>query len=372
MKRVWILLLSASAILAVRCQGPGADQQQETQVPVAVTEVSLGEVRQSLFYNGDIKAEVEVKVFSKVPDRIEAYFVDEGDAVQKGEPIAKILATTIEQGLRQAEAGLAAAQAQEANLRAEYERAKRLHGEDAMSQQEYDAIKTQYEAAVAQLQQARAALETAKSQFGDATVRSPITGIIGERHYETGDMATPTMPVATVVQMDRVEIEVEATEEDLGRLAVDQKAEVDVKSYPGETFVGRVIKISPILDPMTRMAKVEILIPNQDHRLKPGMYAEVEITTGMLENVIVVPRYAVIENTSLVSENGEDEVVKNYFVFVVDDSARAEQRKLDVDYVNHQYVAVRSGIAVGERLVVSGQNNLREGLPVLIAEEGTE
>ena len=101
-------------------------------------------------------------------------------------------------------------------------------------------------------------------------------------------MATPALPVASVVQMDRVEIEVEATEEDLGRLAVGQKAEVQVKTYPDEIFTGEVIRISPILDPLTRMVTVEILIPNRDHRLKPGMFAEVDITTGIIEDTIVV------------------------------------------------------------------------------------
>jgi RND family efflux transporter MFP subunit len=366
------MLVLLAAVLWFGCQGSGAGDQEETQVPVEVEDISLGAVYQTLSYNGDIKAELEVRVFSKVPDRIEAYYVDEGDGVAKGTPIAKIVATTIEQAVRQAEAGLVAAEAQEANLRSEYARAQRLHDEDAMSLQEYDAIKTQYDAAVAQLEQAKAALATAMSQLDDATITSPIRGIVGARHYEAGDMASPAIPVVTVVQMERVEIQVEATESDLGRLSVGQKAEVRVKSYPDEIFVGSVTRISPILDPMTRMATVEVLIPNSDGRLKPGMYAEVEITTGVLEDTIVVPRYVVVENTSLESTNGEDRVVKNYFVYVINDSARAEQRELEVDYVNHQQIAVRSGIRVGERLVVAGQNNLRDGLPVLIVGEGAE
>lgn len=343
--------------------------EEEIVIPVEVAEVELGQVRQYLEFNGDIKAELEVKVFSKIPDRIETYHVDEGDAVSKNAILAEVVATTIEQAVLQAEAGLAAAHAQEINMRTEYERAGRLYKQDAMSQQEYDAIKTQYEAVVAQVTQANAALETARSQFQDARVKAPIAGIIGKRYYEAGDMASPALPLVTVVQMDRVKIEVEATEADLGHLAIGQKAEVEVRTYPGETFVGRVIKISPILDPLTRMVTVEVLIPNRDHRLKPGMYAEVQITTGIIEDSIVVPRHVVIESTSLTEENGEDRVVKNYFVYIVNDSSRAEQRKLEVDYVNHRSIAVRSGIGVGERLVISGQNNLREGIQVLIARE---
>ncbi|MFC1502672.1 efflux RND transporter periplasmic adaptor subunit, partial [bacterium] len=319
---------------------------------VETSEVTLGQVKQSLFYNGDINAEFEVKVFSKIPDRIEKYFVDDGDAVEAGDPIAKIVATTIVQAVHQAEA-------MKINMDAEYARAQKLRSEDAMSQQQFDAIE-------AQATQARAAYLSAKSQLADATVTAPISGIIGKRYFEAGDMASPAMPVASVVQMNRVKIKLDATETDLGRLEVGQKAEVMVRSYQNRTFTGKIVKISPVLDPLTRMATVEVLLPNPGHRLKPGMFARVEIITGTLEDVIVIPRHVVIESTTLNKVNGKDQVGKNYFVYVVDDSSRAEQRQLKVDYVNHQNIAVGSGLSLGEQLVVSGQNNLRDGLTVLV------
>ncbi len=371
MKRRWMLLVwLTSTVIFYQCSQRGGPSEEQNAVPVEVVDIGLGEVKQSLTFHGDIRAEVEVKVFAKIPDRIEAFFVDDGDRVQKGDPIARVLATTIEQTVLQAEAGLTAAKAQEANMKVEYERAKRLNRENAMSTQQYDAIETQYEAASAQVTQAEAALNTARTQLKDATVTAPISGIIGKRYYEVGDMASPTMPIVSIVQMNRVKIAVDATEEDLGRLSVGQKAEVQVRSYPDEVFVGQVQKISPILDPTTRLAEVEVLIPNPEQKLKPGMYAEAEITTGILEDVLVVPRYSVIESTSMESVNGDDRVVKNYFIFVVNDSSRAEQRRLDVDYVNYKQIAVRSGIALGEKLVVSGQNNLRDGLPVDIVQGG--
>ncbi len=348
---IGIILLLA---LISGCQK--AAKEDEVKIPVEVQTVSLGTVRQYLNYNGDIKAELEVNVFSKIPDRIEAYYVDEGDAVQAGTPIAKILATTIEQAVLQAEA-------QKNNVEMEYSRAQRLSKENAMSQQQYDAIQTQ-------MVQAQAALVSAKSQLKDATITAPISGIIGKRYFEAGDMASPSMPVASIVQMNNVKIEFDATESDLARLAVGQKADVRVPTYSDQVFTGKVIKISPILDPMTRMATIEVLIPNKDHLLKPGMYAEAEITTGMLENVLVVPRFSVIESTSMKSENGKDKVVKNYFVYVVNDSMKAEQRELDVDYVNHVVIAVKDGIQAGDKLVVSGQNNLRDGMSVLIPNAG--
>jgi len=368
MRKWMMLVLLISVAVFHSCGQRGGDSEEQSAIPVEVMEIGLGEVKQSLTFHGDIKAEVEVKVFSKIPDRIEEFFVDDGDRVRKGDPIARILATTIEQAMLQAEAGLTAARAQEANSKVEYERAKRLHKENAMSKQQFDAIGTQYEAESAFVKQAEAALVSARTQLKDATVTAPISGIIGKRYYEAGDMATPVMAVVSIVQMDRVRIVFDATEDDLGKLAVGQRAKVQVRSYPDEIFVGEVQKISPVLDPTTRLAEVDVLVPNPDHKLKPGMYAEAEITTGILEDALVVPRYSAVESTSLETIDGRDRVVKNYFVFVVNDSNRAEQRKLDVDYVNYKQIAVRAGIIIGERLVVSGQNNLRDDLPVTIVE----
>jgi RND family efflux transporter MFP subunit len=363
---IFTVLLSLGILFGSGCtRSDSSNSEAEEKIPVEVTTVQLGDVVQSLSYNGDIKAEYEVKVFSKIPDRIEKFFVDESDIVKKGAPIAKILATTIEQGVRQAEAILIAAQAQAANLRLEYDRALRLSKENAMSQQQFDAIKTQYESVQAQVEQAQAALASAKSQLNDALVTAPITGIIGKRYYDAGDMANPADPLVTIVQMDRVKIEFDATEVDLGRLSVGQPAAITVKAYPDQLFTGKVDKISPVLDPTTRMAEVDVIVDNPDRKLMPGMYAQVEVTTGTISNVMVVPRYAAIENTTMESVNGDDQVVKNYFVFVVD-SNTAVQKKLDVSYVNHKSLAVKSGIKVGDQLVTEGQNNLRDGMPVSV------
>jgi cobalt-zinc-cadmium efflux system membrane fusion protein len=371
MKRLFITvgLFILAGIVMLGCdQGDSDSTENSGSIPVEVMKIELGNVIQSIFYNGDINAEFEVNVFSKIPDRIEKYYIDEGDYIRQGEAIAHIIATTIEQAVRQAEAGVIAAKAQEANLRVEYERAQRLNRENVMSQQQFDLIKTQYEATKAQLEQAEAALASSRSQLKDATVTAPITGIIGKKYFENGDMANMAIPLVKIVQMERLKIMFNAIEEDLGKLALGQQATIKVRSYPERKFMGKVVKISPILDPITRMAEIEVLLDNREHLLKPGMYAEVEVITGLLEKVIVVPRFATIESTTLENINGQDGVVKNYYVFIVDNGI-ARQKKLEVSYINHINLAINSGIVVGDTLVVAGQNNLRDGIAVTVAKE---
>lgn len=365
-------LLVLVIALAAFYNGCGEHQAEaekvEEKVPVKVTTVARGDVTQTVTYSGDVKAEYEIKVFSKIPDRIVELYVDEGDYVQQGQKIARVLAATIGQAVRQAEAALAAARAQEANLQMEYERAQRLARENAMSQQQFDAVKTQYEAVQAQVQQAEAVLASAKSQFTDATITAPISGIIGKRFYEVGDMAAPQLPVVTIVQMDRVKITFEVSDRDYGQLRIGQPATISVRSFPDKTFDGKISKISPVLDPITRLATVEVLIDNKNGELKPGMFGEVTVITGVLKDMLSVPRYATIETTVLERVEGKDRVGKKYAVYVIE-NGKAVRRELDVNYVNHQRIAVNSGISEGELLVVEGQNNLRDSMAVSIIEE---
>ncbi len=364
-KMAYRLIILGLSLMGAGCGNKEKKSEETARVPVEVTQVQTGRVLQSLSFNGDIEAELEVKVFSKIPDRIEKYFVDEGSLVRQGAPIARIFSTTIQQAVRQAEAGLSAAKAQEANVAVEYERAQRLFKENAMSKQQYDMVVTQYEAAKAGLEQAQAALLSAKSTLADATVTAPISGIIGKRYYEAGDMANPALPVATVVQMERIKVVLDATENDIGRIKVGQEAEVQVRSFNNETFVGKVNKISPVLDPMTRMATVEVLVNNSDRRLKPGMFARVKVNTGVIENIIAVPRYATVERTTLERINGEETAVTHYLVYVVEGD-KAIQRTLQVSYADHLQLAVTSGLKAGEQLVTVGQAGLRDGAPVRI------
>jgi len=354
------------ALIITACSDSKDDSEGAGEkIPVEVSSAHRQTVNRLLGYDGDVEAEFEIHVFSRVPDRIEKFLVDVGDRVRQGAMIARVRATTIEQAVRQAEAALAAARAQEANVRLEYERSQRLFRENALSQQQLDAIKTQFEAVAAQREQSEAMLKSARSQLNDALITAPISGIIATRSYEDGDMASPAQPLVTIVQMDRVKVSFNVAESDVGLLKRKQPAEVRVKSYPDRLFTGTVAEISPVLDRLTRMARVEVVLDNPGHLLKPGMFARVDVRVGTVDNVIVVPLHATIESSSLEQQNGKDVVVKNYSIYVVQGDS-AVKRHLGVAYVGHASLAVSSGLSEGERYVTVGQNTLRDGARIVV------
>ena len=193
------------------------------------------------------------------------------------------------------------------------------------------------------------------------------SGVIGVRNYEQGDMASGPLPLVTIVQMKRVKVEINAPEQDLGQLKEDLCANIKVTSYPDETFVGRINKIRPVLDPITRMGKIEILVDNEDRRLKPGMFAEVTICINTLQDVIVVPKHAVIENTALKRVDGQDVAITKTHIFVVENDT-AFLREVDVSYSNGSVSVVSDGLNVSENIVVIGQQSLKDSSSVKIIE----
>ncbi len=372
MKR-FILLLGLTTLLAIfamSCSKPGSTAKEaNNKIPVEVAEVMTSTVEKELTYTGDIRAEQEVKVFSKIPDRIVSFKKDEGDYIAKGDTIALIEATSIEQAVNQTKAALMSAKAQLVNLESEYRRAQRLQKENAISKQQFDGIATQYEATQALVEQSEAALAQAKSQLADAAITSPISGIIGVRNYDQGDMAGGQFPLVSVVQMRQVKVEVNVPEQDLGVLEPGQCATVSVRSFPDEEFDGTINKIRPVLDPMTRMGKIEILVDNKDRRLKPGMYAEVSICVKTFENAVVVPKHAIIEKTEMQRINGQDVAVVNSQVFIEQDGI-ALLRDIDVTYANGTNAVVSGGVQPGEKIVVIGQQSLKDSSQVKILAEG--
>ncbi len=368
---IYLITIVSGLLLFIGCgqQGSTDETENDVRIPVETMKVQRKTVEKEVSYTGDIRAEQEVKVFSKVPDRILSFEVDEGDYVNVGDLIARIEATKIKEAVNQAKAGLVSAKAQFANFQMEYQRAQRLIKEDAMSQQQFDAIKTQFEAAQAGVDQAEAALAQTNSQLADANVTAPISGIVGTRYYEQGDLASGPLPLVTVVQMNRVKVIVNAPEQDFGQLKLGQCATIAVMSYPDETFTGQITKISPVLDPITRMGKIEIMVDNADKRLKPGMFAEVGICIKTLEDVIAVPKHAVLENTELKRVNGQDVAVVNSEIFV-EENGIALLREIEVSYTNGTISVVSSGLNEGENIVIVGQQSLKDSVKVNVTNQG--
>ncbi|MDD5085510.1 MAG: efflux RND transporter periplasmic adaptor subunit [Candidatus Omnitrophica bacterium] len=192
-------------------------------------------------------------------------------------------------------------------------------------------------------------------QFEKAPVESPLTGIVGRVYVDKGTSVSPDTPIALVVDMDNVEVNLDAPEKYLHLVSLGQAAEIKVDAYPEEEFAGKVSKMSPVVDLETRTAPIEIVILNSDHRLKPGMFARLRLIMESHHNVPVIMKEAIV---------GKEPNVYVYIVSAEGKASVAHQRKIKLGVREGPYYEVTEGLKEGETVVVMGQQRLYDGAHV--------
>ncbi|KPK41614.1 MAG: hypothetical protein AMJ78_04935 [Omnitrophica WOR_2 bacterium SM23_29] len=186
-------------------------------------------------------------------------------------------------------------------------------------------------------------------KFEKAPVESPIDGVVGKVYVDIGTSVSPQVPVGLVVNMDVVEVEVNVVERDLPKIREGQAAQLEADAYPDEIFEGMVERITPVVDLASRTATVQIKIPNEDHRLKPGMFARIKILVKEREDVLIIPRDAIILEDS-----------SNY-VFVVKDDNNVQRKKIEIGLNEDNKFEVINGLDEGEIVVTMGNARLKDG-----------
>ena len=371
--RISVITLIFSLLVLGSCgkqKTKGGSADEERIFPVEVTSVTRGDIEDKIIYLGNIEAFEQVDVYSTIPTRITEIKVDVNDEVEEGQVLAIVDNIKIRQAVLQAEAGLSSAKAQFENVNAEWQRIERLYKENAISQSQYDAVKAQREAASAMVEQLTAGLNSAKEQMKDSSIKASISGIISARNYNLGDQTSPQIPAFTIVTMKKLRIYLNVVEGHIGQVKAGQKAYIQVSAYPGMTFEAVVNKIYPTVDPMTRTIKTEIIIDNSKLRLKPGMYANVQIVTKKRQNVLLIQKQSIIDKTSLEHLGGEvtnTRISISEFVFVIDGD-RANQVEIQTGIEDAGYVEVTGGLDEGAWVVTLGQFNLVDGSKVEVLE----
>ena len=190
--------------------------------------------------------------------------------------------------------------------------------------------------------------------FAEAEVRSPIDGTISHYYVDIGESVFPGQtPIAIVTSLNRVVVEIYATKKELTRMFKGQKARIKIDALAGRVFHGKITEIEPLIDPVTRKSKVEIVVENRKGLLKAGIFATVEIITKTHRN-IVVPKTAVLERL-------DKEVV-----FVVDKENRAKIVPVVTGIRAAEKIEIKSGLKEGEKVIFKGNYALSEGTKVKV------
>ncbi|MBM4031625.1 MAG: efflux RND transporter periplasmic adaptor subunit [Planctomycetes bacterium] len=213
------------------------------------------------------------------------------------------------------------------------------------------------DAVAAKIEPAKAALDLARISLEESTIKAPIAGVVAYRNLDEGNMVTPASCIVTLVQVDTVKVVVGVAERDLALLKEGAtRARVSVDAYPGEAFEGTVQKVSPVVDERTRTVEAEIHVPNAGRRLRPGMFTRVELVLREKKAVPVIP------------ENAVTWVGDKPFVTLVNDK-KAHRAPVTLGLAEGPAVEVVAGLQPGALIVTRGHQGLKDGDPVVVAEE---
>jgi HlyD family secretion protein len=190
-------------------------------------------------------------------------------------------------------------------------------------------------------------------KFQKAPVESPLEGVVGRIYVNIGENVSSQTPVALIVSMNKVKIDLNIPEKYISHVLLDQNANITVDTYPNEKFKGVVTKISPVVDMDTRTAPVEITIDNKTHMLKSGMFARVSLIIGESKAVPVVLKEAIMGKTP------------DVYVYVIENN-KAILKNIKLGIRQDGYFEVKEGIKEGNAVVIMGQQRLKDGVSVKV------
>jgi multidrug efflux pump subunit AcrA (membrane-fusion protein) len=193
-------------------------------------------------------------------------------------------------------------------------------------------------------------------KFEKAPVESPLTGVIGRVYVDLGQNVNIQTPIALVVDMDKVQINLDIPEKHLSRVLVGQQAKIRVDTYAEEKFTGYISKISPVVNLDTRAAPIEIRLDNPQHRLKSGMFAKVSIIIAKHQNVPVILKEAIL---------GKE---PNTYVYIIENK-KAVSKNIKLGIRQGPYFEVKEGLEPGDLVVIMGQQKLFNGAEVIAEED---
>lgn len=357
-KKFWIVLLIAMIALGgwiayktveKANREAGRVRAGSGAIPVEVVNARRINMRDRRMFSGSLKPWSIYDVAPKVSGRLEMLAFDIGDPVRHGEVIARIDDLEYRQQYDQAAADLEVAKAQEKEAAAVFE----LRQKEAARQEQLDknsiGSKAQLEAAQsallsqqathmmteAEVERRTVALANAKLRLDYATIAADwnenreTPRFIGSRYVDEGTLLQVNQPIVSIAEIDRLRAAIYVIERDYPFLHAGQTAEITTDAYPGQTFYGKIDKISQVLQENSRQAYVLLEIPNADRKLKPGMFVVVHLEFGTHENAVAVPKSAVL------NRNGREGVFL-----------------LSPDRTRAQYVEVQTGIRVDDMVQI--------------------
>jgi len=321
---------------------PGMGNGGARAIPISARIAATENLQVTLRGSTNLRARETVDVIPKASGIVASIEVEEGDRVQEGAALAQL---DFEEWRLQA----AQARARAQSATDQVNRARALAELDLISEQEVGNL-------VSDSAVAASDLELAELQVRNATIRSPISGVVTHRYIERGSQVGTNEPAFAVSDVDQLEARVAVPERQASRVQVGQEARILFQEGGEPVATGQVERIRPVVDAESGTVQVTVRVAaREDSRLRPGQFVNIDIVTETLSERIVLPRTSVLVDGAVPR------------VFVVQEG-EAIEREVTLGYSRGDQVEIASGLEPGDTVVVVGQDNLRPGAPVRMME----
>jgi len=328
-----------AAVLLLLLLGPALAQQSGKPLPVKVVPAKIARALIETGAIGSLRADEAIVIRPEVAGRIERIAFEEGQRVRKGALLARLDAA-------ETRALLASSRAQAGLDKQRLERAADLRKKGFISQQALDEAQSNYARSVAKQREDEAKL--AKSE-----IRAPFSGVAGLRQVSEGAFVAAGTDIARLDKIDQLKLDFRVPEMFLAQLKAGLAVAVAVDSFPQQSFPGKIYALEPAIDEQTRTILVRARVANPELRLRPGMFARVQLTLGARENAVWIPEEAIVPR-------GQDS-----FVFRVVDG-KAELVRVQTGTRKVGEVEIMKGLAGGDLVVTEGTQRLAPGMQVSI------
>ncbi len=294
-KRIlWIVVVVVAVLFVSRIANRITSSNKAVDkkiIPVSVQNPVIGSVEEKVTLTGDIKADKEVSVRPRIAGRVAEIYADEGDEAEKGAALLSYV----------------------------------------------EGITPDNEL------------------YDDMVVIAPISGVVGIKLVKEGDQVMNQVgggvnPVFVIYDIDKVKVYADIPEKYYSSLDEGMPARIYLDAYPDEVFKGYVNKIRPVVDPMSRTTQIEIDLPNRSHRIKPGMFAKVDIALKKASDAVIVPFDSVLGD-------------REKYVFVSENSV-AKKRPVILGLQQENKVQIKEGVSVSDKVIVNGQRVVKDGSAV--------
>lgn len=326
-------------LMEYSCAGKAKEEQVESAIPVKVATVSSVKIDTDNIYLGIVEESEGTQLSFQVPGNVEQILVDPGNKVQKGQLLASLDKSRLENNYQAAQSLL------NQSLDA-FNRMKTMYDNNSLPEIKYIEAKSN-------LEQAKASASVAKKDLEDCRLYAPFSGVIGIRSIEQGTNVGAGSPVLSLLKIDKVKVKISVSEKEITKAQIGNKAFVSIEAL-NANYSGKIIEKGVVANPLSHTYDLKIELDNPHSLIMPGMGCNVRFSSDSLSGFILP-----VSAIQIAPDNRR-------YVWIVEDNLTIRLQPVTIGKLTSTGVAILAGIEDGDKIVVEGTQKVHEGSKVSI------